>query len=194
MTVEESVAQAGIDRQADDDDRGATGGRGGHDVAVGEVGELWLRGPHVSLGYWNNPEATAAALDRDGWFHTGDLARRDAEGFFTIAGRRKDMLISGGVNVYPGGDRGRAAAAPVGGRRGHRGHSARDVGRSGRGVRRRAPWPRGDGRGPDATPGAAARSLQMAEGVRVRRVVAANGLWQGPESRPARRLRPAERA
>jgi fatty-acyl-CoA synthase len=73
----------------------------GREVAVGEIGELLLRGPHVSLGYWRNPEATAAALDPDGWFHTGDLARRDEEGFFTIAGRSKDMLISGGVNVYP---------------------------------------------------------------------------------------------
>ena len=73
----------------------------GRQAPVGEVGELWLRGPHVCDGYWNNVEATAAALDREGWFHTGDLARQDAEGFFYIAGRRKDMLISGGVNVYP---------------------------------------------------------------------------------------------
>jgi len=73
----------------------------GRDVAPNEVGEMWIRGPHVSLGYWNNPEATAAAYGDDGWFRTGDLARRDDEGFFTIAGRRKDMFITGGVNVYP---------------------------------------------------------------------------------------------
>lgn len=73
----------------------------GHEVAEGEVGELLLRGPHVSLGYWRNPEATDVAIDASGFFHTGDLARRDAEGFHTIAGRKKDMLISGGVNVYP---------------------------------------------------------------------------------------------
>jgi Acyl-CoA synthetases (AMP-forming)/AMP-acid ligases II len=73
----------------------------GRDAPPGEVGELWLRGPHVSKGYWNNPEATAAALDADGWFHTGDSARRDEEGFFAIAGRKRDMFISGGVNVYP---------------------------------------------------------------------------------------------
>ena len=73
----------------------------GADVPAGEVGELLLRGPHVCSGYWNNPEATAAALGADGFFHTGDLARRDTDGFFTIAGRRKDMFISGGVNVYP---------------------------------------------------------------------------------------------
>lgn len=73
----------------------------GREVPVGEVGELCLRGGHVCQGYWNQPEATAAALDGEGFFHTGDLARRDEEGFFSIAGRRKDMLISGGVNVYP---------------------------------------------------------------------------------------------
>ncbi len=73
----------------------------GREVAVGEVGELWLRGPHVCRGYWNDPEATAAVLDADGWFHTGDLARCDAEGFYYIAGRKKDLFISGGLNVYP---------------------------------------------------------------------------------------------
>jgi len=72
-----------------------------NEVAEGEVGELCLRGPHVCKGYWNNPSATAAVLDSGGWFHTGDLARCDEEGFFYIAGRSKDMFISGGVNVYP---------------------------------------------------------------------------------------------
>ncbi len=73
----------------------------GRDVGDDEVGEMWFRGPHVCNGYWRNPEATAAALDDDGWFHSGDLARRDSEGFFTIAGRSKEMIISGGVNVFP---------------------------------------------------------------------------------------------
>jgi fatty-acyl-CoA synthase len=73
----------------------------GAEVPAGEVGELFLRGPHLSKGYWNNPEATAAAFDVHGWFHTGDLARRDEEGFFYITGRASDMFISGGVNVYP---------------------------------------------------------------------------------------------
>ncbi|HEV7241576.1 MAG TPA: AMP-binding protein [Thermoanaerobaculia bacterium] len=67
----------------------------------GEVGEMYIRGPHVSLGYWNNEAATREAYDDDGWFRTGDLARRDEDGFFYIAGRRKEMFISGGVNVYP---------------------------------------------------------------------------------------------
>ena len=76
-------------------------GADGRDVAVGEVGEMLFRGPHVSLGYWNDPQATAATIDADGWLHSGDLARRDEEGFFYVAGRQKDMIISGGVNVYP---------------------------------------------------------------------------------------------
>jgi fatty-acyl-CoA synthase len=71
-----------------------------NDVATGEIGEMWIRGPHVSSGYWNNPTATAEAYV-DGWFRTGDLARRDADGYLFIAGRRKEMFISGGVNVYP---------------------------------------------------------------------------------------------
>lgn len=65
------------------------------------AGELCLRGPHVARGYWNQPEATAAAFDADGWLHTGDLARMDEDGFYWIAGRLKEMLISGGVNIYP---------------------------------------------------------------------------------------------
>jgi len=67
----------------------------------GEVGEMWIRGPHLSLGYWNNEDATRASYAADGWFRTGDLARRDADGFFYIAGRVKEMFISGGVNIYP---------------------------------------------------------------------------------------------
>lgn len=73
----------------------------GNEVATNDVGELCLRGPHVCRGYWNNPAATAQVLDAEGWFHTGDLARRDEDGFFYIAGRSKDMIISGGVNIYP---------------------------------------------------------------------------------------------
>lgn len=67
----------------------------------GDVGEMLIRGPHVSKGYWNNESATRASFDEEGWLHTGDLARRDEEGFFYVAGRAKDMFITGGVNVYP---------------------------------------------------------------------------------------------
>lgn len=73
----------------------------GEPALPGEVGELLLRGPHVCSGYWNNEQATREAIDAEGWFHTGDLARQDDEGFYYIAGRSKDMFISGGVNIYP---------------------------------------------------------------------------------------------
>jgi len=64
-------------------------------------GEIWVRGPNVMRRYWNDPAATAQVLDRDGWFHTGDLARVDDEGYFWIMGRSKDVIISGGENIYP---------------------------------------------------------------------------------------------
>ncbi len=70
------------------------------DVPDGEVGELVLAGPHVCSGYWNRPEASAEAY-RGGWWHTGDLVRRDADGYYFIVGRKKDLYISGGENVYP---------------------------------------------------------------------------------------------
>ena len=70
------------------------------DVRTGEVGELVLRGPNVFAGYWGLPEATAEAF-RGGGFHTGDLGRMDPEGFMTLVDRKKDMIITGGENVYP---------------------------------------------------------------------------------------------
>ncbi|ATY11644.1 o-succinylbenzoate--CoA ligase [Amycolatopsis sp. AA4] len=70
------------------------------DVPAGTVGELVLRGPNVFAGYWGLPEASAETM-RGGWFHSGDLARRDADGFVTLVDRKKDMIISGGENVYP---------------------------------------------------------------------------------------------
>ncbi len=101
MTVEQSYAKAGSIgrpmmftsvRIVDEE---------GRELPAGEVGEMWFRGPHVSSGYWNDPEATAAAWTADGWFRSGDLARRDEDGFFYVAGRRKDVIISGGVNIHP---------------------------------------------------------------------------------------------
>jgi fatty-acyl-CoA synthase len=74
---------------------------GGGAVKTGEVGEMYIRGPHVSTGYWGNPLETAQSYLEGGWFRTGDLARADGDGFFYIAGRCKEMFISGGVNVYP---------------------------------------------------------------------------------------------
>ncbi len=70
------------------------------DLPVGETGELLIKGPQVMRGYWNRPEETAEALS-DGWLHTGDIAKMDADGYFYIVDRKKDMIISGGFNVYP---------------------------------------------------------------------------------------------
>ncbi len=77
-------------------------GLDGRDVTQpGVAGELLICGPHRTPGYWNNPKATAEAIDADGWLHTGDLAERDEDGAYIIVGRLKDMYISGGENVYP---------------------------------------------------------------------------------------------
>jgi long-chain acyl-CoA synthetase len=76
------------------DDEGAT-------VPAGEPGEVAIRGHNVMKGYWKRPDATAAAIDADGWFRTGDIATVDADGYFYIVDRKKDMVIRGGYNVYP---------------------------------------------------------------------------------------------
>jgi long-chain acyl-CoA synthetase len=73
----------------------------GDDVLVGDAGEVWVRGPNVFAGYWNDPEATAAVLDDEGWLHTGDLAMIDDHGFLFIVDRVKDLIIVSGFNVYP---------------------------------------------------------------------------------------------
>ena len=73
----------------------------GRDVPEGEIGELWIHSPSVMLGYYNNPEATAAAINKDGWFNTGDLARIEEDGAIFIVGRSKELIIRSGFNVYP---------------------------------------------------------------------------------------------
>jgi len=73
----------------------------GEIVPRGEGGEFMTRGYSVMVGYWNDPERTAEAIDSDGWMHTGDLATMDADGYVNIIGRIKDMIIRGGENVYP---------------------------------------------------------------------------------------------
>lgn len=72
----------------------------GREVTLGEVGEIAIRGDNVMKGYWGKPEATAEAIP-DGWFRTGDLATMDDDGYFTIVDRKKDMILRGGMNVYP---------------------------------------------------------------------------------------------
>jgi fatty-acyl-CoA synthase len=73
----------------------------GNDVAPGEPGEVILHGPNVMMGYWGKPDATAAVLSSDGWLHTGDIAVADEDGFLYIRDRIKDVIISGGENIYP---------------------------------------------------------------------------------------------
>lgn len=90
------VGQAGLpalhcDLKLVDDD--------GHEVAAGQPGEVLVRGPNLMTEYWNDQEATDAAL-KDGWFHTGDIGQRDADGFLTINDLKKDVIISGGENIY----------------------------------------------------------------------------------------------
>lgn len=101
LAPEDAIRKAGsigrpnffVDARIVDDDN--------NPLAPNEVGELVLKGPSYCSGYFNDPEATAEAVDEDGWFHTGDLAQYDDEWYFFIVDRKKDMFISGGENVYP---------------------------------------------------------------------------------------------
>ena len=101
LPAEDAIRKAGsigrpnffVDVRVMDDDN--------NELGPNEVGELVLRGPSGCSGYWNNPEASAAAIDNQGWFHTGDLAKYDEEWYFYVVDRKKDMFISGGENVYP---------------------------------------------------------------------------------------------
>ena len=72
----------------------------GQDLGVGETGEVCISGPILMAGYWKKPEATADAIDADGWLHTGDIGHVDEEGFLFITDRKKDMIIRGGENIY----------------------------------------------------------------------------------------------
>jgi len=83
---------AGVEMKLVDDD--------GNDVAAGEVGEIVIRGHNVMKGYWQRDEATQECM-RGGWFHTGDMAKIDEDGYFFIVDRKKDLIIRGGYNVYP---------------------------------------------------------------------------------------------
>jgi fatty-acyl-CoA synthase len=101
LAAEDAIRKAGsigrpnffVDAQIVNDDN--------EPIEPGEVGELVLRGPSMCSGYFNNPEASASAVDAGGWFHTGDLATRDEGWYFTIVDRKKDLFISGGENIYP---------------------------------------------------------------------------------------------
>ena len=72
----------------------------GKELPTGEMGEIIVKGSNVMKGYWNNPEATRESI-KDGWFYTGDMGKKDEDGYFYIVDRKKDMVIVGGMNVYP---------------------------------------------------------------------------------------------
>ncbi len=101
LAPEDAIRKAGsigrpnffVDARVVDDDNSP--------LAPGEIGELVLKGPSMCSGYFDNREASAEAVDAEGWFHTGDLAKYDEEWYFSIVDRKKDMFISGGENVYP---------------------------------------------------------------------------------------------
>jgi fatty-acyl-CoA synthase len=101
LPAEDAIRKAGsigrpnffVDVRVMDDDN--------KELGPNEVGELVLKGPSGCSGYWNNPEASAAAIDDQGWFHTGDMVYHDEEWYFYVVDRKKDMFISGGENVYP---------------------------------------------------------------------------------------------
>ncbi len=104
-------------------------------VATGEVGELWTRSAQNMLGYWNRPEETGATITRDGWLKTGDAGYVDEDGFVFLTDRVKDMIVSGGENIYPAEIENVLAGSP-GDRRGRRHRRAgREVGRDGEGGR-----------------------------------------------------------
>jgi len=100
ITGEDALARAGSTGRAFFHTDVKVVGEDGSECEPGEKGEVLVRGAHIMLGYWNRPEATAETIV-DGWLHTGDVATMDADGFVTIVDRTKDMLISGGENVYP---------------------------------------------------------------------------------------------
>jgi fatty-acyl-CoA synthase len=101
LPAEDAIRKAGsigrpnffVDVRVMDDDN--------NELGPNEVGELVLKGPSGCSGYWNNPEASAAAIDDEGWFHSGDMVYHDEEWYFHVVDRKKDMFISGGENVYP---------------------------------------------------------------------------------------------
>ncbi len=144
-----------IDARLVDDD--------GREVPVGEVGELVLKGPSMCSGYFNDEAATKEAIDAQGWFHTGDLARKDADGFFTIAGRKKDMFISGGENVYPLELETVALRAPRRAAVRGGGRARREVGRGGPGLRGAQAGRERHARGAADAPAGAGGALQGAQ-------------------------------
>ena len=165
----------------------------GKDVPQGAIGELLIKGPNITPGYWNKPEATAAAFT-DGWLHTGDAVRLDEEGFVYIVDRWKDMYISGGENVYPAEVENVLFQLPAGRRRRHHRRAQRALGRGRHGDHRPQAGPAARGRRRDPPLPRPARQVQGAAVGDLRRRPAPQRHRQGPEARaadPVRRSRQA---
>ena len=158
----------------------------GETVAPGVVGEICTRGYHVMTGYFDDPAATAAAIDADGWLHTGDLASMDERGYCRIEGRLKDMIIRGGENIYPREieqvlfeHEDVADVAVVG-------DPGREVGRAGRGVHPSRGGPLAGSRRPVRPLPRASGAAQDAAALVGGRRLPADAVGQGAEVRPAR--------
>ena len=105
-----------------------------NEVPQGELGEICVRGPLVMKGYWKKPDETAEAF-RGGWLHTGDVARKDKDGFMSIVDRKKDMIVTGGFNVFPREIEDVISAHPAVASVGRGRCAGRQVGRGRQGVR-----------------------------------------------------------
>ena len=132
-------------------------GADGEDVAPGEIGEIWIKGVQVMVGYWNNPEETARAITADGWFRSGDAGYLDEEGYLFLHDRVKDMIVSGRRERVPGRGRERGDGLPRRRRRRGDRRARREVGRGGEGHRREAGRRRGHRR-TRSSPGPASAS------------------------------------
>ena len=165
-------------------------GRGRPAAAAGERGEIVVRGSLVMAGYYRNPEATAEAA-RHGWHHTGDIGYLDEDNYLFIVDRAKDMIITGGFNVYSTEVEQVAAGAPGGaGLRGRR-PAGREVGRAGHGGRPAPPRPRGDRRrDQDLRQGADRQREDAQAGRDLARPAPLQGHHVGPVSSPWRPARP----
>ena len=158
----------------------------GADVADGTVGELWTRSPQNMKGYWANEEATKATIDDEGWLRTGDAGYRDAEGFLFLHDRVKDMIVTGGENVYPAEVENVLAEASRRRRRRRRGRARREVGRGSEGRGREARRQRGVRQGRHHVRPRAPRRLQAAEDRRLHRRAPAQPVRQVAQARDPR--------
>ena len=168
----------GCEVRVEDDD--------GNEVPAGVPGEICVRGPNVMRGYWRQPDATEAVM-AGGWLHTGDIGRRDADGFLYVIERKKDLIIRGGINVYPRDVEEVLAEHPDVAMVGVVGPPRRAVRGGGRGVRRAEGRVGGDGGGPAVVRRRPAVEAQAAQGGPVRPAAAAHAGRQGEPQGAARR-------